>query len=86
MTLARQRKWVQPLPGEDWAALAARVFPAQSAESAIEQLRSWNLHLFARRPPGSFTGSDILFTEPPLAPGQHTLGGRRVDGDERDPA
>jgi hypothetical protein len=81
MTLSRQRNWVQPAPGEDWAAIAGRVMPDQPVEAAVEQLRSWNLHLFARRPPGSFTGSDILFTEPPLAPGQQTFGGRPVDVD-----
>ncbi len=66
MTLSRQRGFVTPEPNEDWRAIAARVLPAEPTDAAIEKLRSWNLHLLARNPPGEFTGSDVLFVEPPL--------------------
>jgi hypothetical protein len=67
MTLSRQRKFVTAEPGEDWNALAARVLPGEPAEAAIAKLKSWNLQLFARIPPGNFLGSDVLFVEPPMA-------------------
>lgn len=65
MTLTRQRAFVTPHPNEDWRALAARVRPDDPTEATIETLKSWNLHLFARNPPGEFTGSDVIFIEPP---------------------
>ena len=67
MALSEQRAFVTPLPGEDWNALALRVLPSEASEAAIEKLKSWNLHLFARMPPGSFLGSDVIFVEPPRA-------------------
>ncbi len=60
-----QRGFVSALPGEDWTSLAARALPSETAEAATEKLKSWNLHLFARNPPGEFLGSDVIFTEPP---------------------
>lgn len=69
MTLSRQRRFVTPEPGEDWNALAARVLPGEPTADAIAKLKSWNLQLFARIPPGNFLGSDVLFIEPPLAAG-----------------
>lgn len=65
MTLSRQRAFVTPRPGEDWDAFAARIFPNEDRQQAVEKLRSWNLHLFARIPPGQFIGADVLFIEPP---------------------
>ena len=67
MTLSRQRRFVTAEPGEDWNALAARVLPGEPPADAIAKLKSWNLQLFARIPPGNFLGSDVLFVEPPLA-------------------
>jgi hypothetical protein len=67
MELSRQRRFVTPEPGEDWNALAQRALPGVPAEAAIEKLKSWNLQLFARIPPGHFLGSDVIFVEPPLA-------------------
>lgn len=64
-SLSPQRAFVTPDPGEDWSALAARVLPEEGAGAAVQKLKSWNLHLFARNPPGSFTGSDVIFVEPP---------------------
>jgi hypothetical protein len=67
------RKFVTPEPGEDLAAIAARVLPADdsggdSGDAAGQQLLSWNLHLAARAGSGLSIGllpSDIVFTEPP---------------------
>lgn len=69
MALSRQRRFVTPEPGEDWIALAKRALPDEPAEAAIAKLKSWNLQLFARIPPGNFLGSDVLFVEPPLGGG-----------------
>ena len=67
MSLTEQRRFVSPVPGEDWTAIAARVLPGEPAGAAIQKLRSWNLHVFARIPPGQFLGSDVIFVEPPRA-------------------
>lgn len=69
MTLSRQRAFVTPQPGEDWNAMAARALPGEEPSAAVEKLKSWNLHLFARMPPGAFLGSDVLFVEPPVETG-----------------
>ena len=67
--LSEQRKFITPLAGEDWNALATRALPGESVESAIQSLKSWNLHLLARVPSGSFLGCDVLFVEPPRQAG-----------------
>lgn len=67
MELSRQRRFVTPLPGEDWDGVARRALPDEPAEAAIEKLKRWNLQLFARLPPGHFLGSDVIFVEPPQA-------------------
>ena len=69
MGLTEQRRFVSPLPGEDWAALAARLRPGEPVGEAIQTLKSWNLHLLARIPPGQFLGSDVIFVEPPRPAG-----------------
>ena len=69
MELTRQRRFVTPQPGDTWETLARRALPAEQVDAAVDQLKSWNLQLFARIPPGNFLGSDVLFIEPPLAPG-----------------
>ena len=68
-TLSEQRKFITPQPGEDWTALAARALPDATVESAIQSLKSWNLHLLARVPSGDFLGCDVLFVEPPRRAG-----------------
>lgn len=65
MTLTVQRRFVTPEPDETLAELAGRVMPGVS--DALDQLQSWNLHLFIRKPPGLLLGSDVVFVEPPRA-------------------
>jgi hypothetical protein len=65
VTLSCQRAFVTPEPGEDWNGLAQRALPGEPLEAAVAKLKSWNLHLFVRVPPGSFFGSDVIFVEPP---------------------
>ena len=41
--------------------------PGVDVGRAVDQIRSWNLHIFAmRRPPGLMLGSDVVFVEPPI--------------------
>ena len=56
-----------PEPGDTWETLAHRALPADPVAAAVDRLKSWNLHLFARLTPGEFLGSDVIFVEPPLA-------------------
>jgi hypothetical protein len=61
------RRWTAPLPGEDWAANAARALPGQPPEQAVAALQSWNLHLVYRPPPAVLTCTDVVFIEAPRA-------------------
>ena len=63
--LSEQRTFIYPEPGDDWNKLAARALGDTPVDEAIARLKSWNLHLFARVPPGEFLGSDVIFVEPP---------------------
>lgn len=63
--LSEQRTFIYPEPGDDWTSLAKRVLADEPVDEAIARLKSWNLHLFARVPPGEFLGSDVIFVEPP---------------------
>ncbi|MEE4348877.1 MAG: hypothetical protein V2J26_01480 [Pacificimonas sp.] len=73
--LATVRKSVLPQPGDDWAAIAARELPTVEEDQAVQQLQSWNLHVFMRAPApeGSpragnpILPSDVIFIEPPAA-------------------
>jgi hypothetical protein len=66
MALSRQRRFVTPGPDETIDELARRAMPDAPVESAVDQIKSWNLHVFAlRRPPGLMLGSDVIFVEPP---------------------
>lgn len=66
MTLSTQRRFVTPQPDETLEALAARALPDAPLQAAIDQIKSWNLHIFLmRRPPGLLLGSDVVFVEPP---------------------
>jgi len=67
-TLTRQRRFVTPLPDETLEALAERAMPDSPRDAAMEQIKGWNLHIFAmRKPRGLLLGSDVVFVEPPLA-------------------
>jgi hypothetical protein len=67
-TLTRQRRFVTPLPEETLEALAARAMPDAPLERAMEEIKGWNLHIFAmRKPRGLMLCSDVVFVEPPLA-------------------
>ena len=66
MSLSPQRRFVTPGPDETLEALAARAMPETALEEAMEQIKGWNLHVFAmRRPRGLLLGSDVVFVEPP---------------------
>ena len=66
--LNRSRAFITPNPGESLEDLAARAVPGVDRERALDDLKSWNLHIFLlRRPPGQVLGSDVVFVEPPLA-------------------
>jgi hypothetical protein len=68
--LTRQRRFVTPGPDETIEELARRALPDQPLETAVDGIKSWNLHVFAlRRPPGLLLGSDVIFVEPPIAKG-----------------
>jgi hypothetical protein len=68
MSLEPQRRFVTPEPDESLEALAARALPSEPLEAAMEQIKGWNLHIFAmRRPRGLLLGSDVVFVEPPRA-------------------
>ena len=66
MTLTVQRRFVTPTADETVESLAARALPGEPLETAVEKIKSWNLHVFAmRRPRGLLLGSDVVFVEPP---------------------
>ena len=68
MSLSRQRRFVTPGPDETVEEIATRALPGEPLETAVDALKSWNLHIFAmRRPPCLLLGSDVVFVEPPLA-------------------
>ena len=66
MPLSPQRRFVTPAPDETLAELAARALPDAPADEAADNIRSWNLHIFAmRKPAGLLLGSDVVFVEAP---------------------
>ena len=70
MSLTPHRRFVTPLAGETLEtleALAARALPETPVVSAMDEIKSYNMHIFViRRPPGLLLGSDVVFVEPPL--------------------
>ncbi len=65
MTLPQIRRFIAPEPNESFEEIAARALPTEETAAAIEKLKSWNLHIFLRRPAGQLLGSDVVFVEPP---------------------
>ena len=61
------RAFIQARHGDTWDEIAARVFPDEPREEAIQQLMSWNLFLAFRPGDGCITPSDIVFVEAPQA-------------------
>ncbi len=59
------RRHVQPEPGEDWAALVARLARTGAAAASLEQLLAWNPHLAYRPPTNPLTPLDVVFVEGP---------------------
>ncbi len=67
MSLTPHRRFLTPLAGETLEALAARALPETPAQTAMDEIKSYNMHIFViRRPPGLLLGSDVVFVEPPL--------------------
>ena len=67
MTLSKHRRFVTPQAEETLEALAARALPDVPLAAAMDQIRSYNMHIFVlRRPAGLLLGSDVVFVEPPL--------------------
>ncbi len=66
MSLTTQRRFVTPAIDETVEQIAVRAMPEEPLDSAVERIKSWNLHIFAmRRPRGLLLGSDVVFVEPP---------------------
>lgn len=66
MELTSQRRFVIPASGETVEDIAARAMPGEPLETAVDKIRSWNLHIFAmRKPAGLILSSDVVFVEPP---------------------
>ena len=71
------RRSILPQEGDTWAAIAGRELADIDTETAVEQLQSWNLHVFMRpaapadspRAGNPILPSDVIFLEPPLAAG-----------------
>ena len=59
------RRFLAPEPNESFQEIAVRALPDESGVTAIEKLKSWNLHIFLRRPAGQVLGSDVVFIVPP---------------------
>ena len=64
VTLPPRRRFTQPHSGDDWPAIAARELPGVPEAEAVDQLKSWNLHLVFRPVP-VITPSDLVFVEAP---------------------
>ena len=75
MSLSRQRKSIYPLGDDTWETIANREMPDIPIEEAVDQLQSWNLHVFMRpaaprespRQGNPILPADVIFLEPPLA-------------------
>ena len=73
--LSTVRRSILPRAGDDWAAIAARELAGVGEEQAVQQLQSWNLHVFMRAPAAEgspragnpILPSDVIFVEPPAA-------------------
>lgn len=69
MSPSPKRAYTSPLPDESIESLAARALPNDDLATALNKLKSWNLHIFAIRKPPVMLGSDVVFVEPPQRAG-----------------
>lgn len=70
MALIPKRKFIRPEPNDNWPEIAARELPEAKVEAAVEQLQSWNFHVFMRAANANgsqILPSDIIFIEAPTA-------------------
>ena len=73
--LSPVRRSISPRDGDTWQSIAARELGAPDDAALVQQLQSWNLHVFMRpaAPEGSpragnpILPSDVIFLEPPAA-------------------
>lgn len=74
--VSQARRFIRPLPDDNWESIAARELSDQPIEEASGVLQSWNFHVFMRpaaptdspRAGNPILPSDIIFLEPPAAP------------------
>lgn len=63
------RRYVQPVPGEDWQSLLRRLAAQGDGQATgtptLDQLLAWNVHLAYRPPSNPLTPLDIVFVEGP---------------------
>ena len=69
------RRSIFPEDADTWSSIAARELSEADADAAVQQLQSWNMHVFMR--PAAAEGSprhgnpilpsDVIFLEPPRA-------------------
>ncbi|MFO0688808.1 MAG: hypothetical protein U0900_08875 [Myxococcota bacterium] len=59
------RRYVLPLPGEDWSALLARLAAGGETGLSLPALLAWNPHLAYRPPSNPLTPLDVVFLEGP---------------------
>lgn len=74
--VSQARRFIRPLPDDNWESIAARELSDQPLDEAAGVLQSWNFHVFMRpaapddspRAGNPILPSDIIFLEPPAAP------------------
>ncbi len=74
MTLSTFRKSISPQADDNWHSIAQRELGDLETEQAVQQLQSWNLHVFMRPNRNAADGeeanpimpSDVIFVEAPL--------------------
>ncbi len=72
--LSPQRRFISPLPEDTIETIAARELPDVPLEEAVQNVTSWNLHIFLmRQPHGLVTGSDVVFIEAPQVESQNMM-------------
>lgn len=73
LALSPKRAFVRPEADDDWLSIAARVFPQDKSDEAVDRLQSWNFHVLMRAGGSANSNSsgprilpsDIIFVAPP---------------------